>query len=81
VVSFANVRIAVHPSQRAVLEAELPNLRLSWPQLKHVELVADPALSPGGAKVFTTGGHIDADLQTQLDLLIGQLICDQSATA
>jgi flagellar assembly protein FliH len=79
VVHFADVRIALHPSQRATLETELPNLRQTFPQLKHVELIDDASISLGGARISTVGGHIDADLQTQLDMLINQLLPETAA--
>ena len=40
-VHAADIRIALHPSQIQTLQKELPNLKLTWPQLKHVELVED----------------------------------------
>lgn len=70
----ADVRIAIHPAQKAVLEATLPSLRLTWPQLGHVELVEDPALAPGGCRVFTARGCVDADLDAQLDRVIEELL-------
>jgi flagellar assembly protein FliH len=76
----ADVRIALHPSQMQVLRGELPNLRLSWPQLKHVELSEDAAIAPGGVRIFTTGGQVDATLDTQLDRIIAQLSPPDSAT-
>jgi flagellar assembly protein FliH len=69
----ADVRIAIHPKQKAVLEAALPALRMAWPQLKHVELVEDAGLAPGGCRIFTTRGHVDADLDAQLDRVIADL--------
>jgi flagellar biosynthesis/type III secretory pathway protein FliH len=52
----------------------LPLLRLEWPSLRHVELVEDATLSPGGCRVFTRGGRIDADLDEQLDRVIDELL-------
>ncbi len=46
-VHAADVRIELHPSQVKTLEAELPRLRLTWPQLKHVELRARRVFRPG----------------------------------
>jgi flagellar assembly protein FliH len=69
----ADVRVAVNPAQLQTLQAELPNLRLAWPQLKHIELTEDASISPGGARIFTTHGQVDADLDTQLDRVIAEL--------
>ena len=74
VVHAADVRIAVHPAQRRALEAALPALRMEWPSLKHVELIDDPTLAPGGCRLLTRGGRIDADLDGQLDRVIADLL-------
>jgi flagellar assembly protein FliH len=68
------VRIAVHPSQRATLEDLLPRMRLHWPKLEHVELVDDDTLSPGGCRVYTGGGVIDASLETQIARIAQDLV-------
>lgn len=73
-VHAADVRIAVHPSQLKTLQAELPNLRLAWPQLSHVDLAEDPSIAPGGARVFTAHGKVDGDLDAQLDHVIASLL-------
>ena len=66
--------VAVHPSQFKTLQDELPHLRLAWPQLKHVELVEDSSIAPGGARIFTSHGSIDGDLDAQLDHVIADLL-------
>ena len=70
----SDVRVAIHPRQRTTLEAALPALRSEWPALKHLELVEDESLAEGGCRVFTRGGSIDADLSTQLDRVIAELL-------
>jgi len=80
VVHAADVRVAVHPSQRQTLEDVLPRLQLSWPNLEHVELIEDANLAPGGCRVFTAQGHIDADLDTQLDRLVAELLPGETGT-
>jgi flagellar assembly protein FliH len=80
-VHAADVRIAVNPAQLKTLEAELPNLRLAWPQLKHIELTEDASVSPGGARVFTAHGQIDADVDVQLDRIIGDLLPERPVEA
>jgi flagellar assembly protein FliH len=74
VVAAADVSIAVHPEQRKTLEEALPRLRLEWPTLRHVELTDDPTLSPGGCRITTGGGTVDADLDEQLDRVIEELM-------
>jgi flagellar assembly protein FliH len=80
-VHAADVRIAVNPAQMKTLEAEMPNLQLAWPQLKHIELAADASISPGGARVFTAHGQIDGDLDAQLDRIVTELLPDRRAEA
>jgi flagellar assembly protein FliH len=73
-VHASDVRIAVHPGQVETLRAELPHLRMAWPHLKHIRLIDDPSIAPGGAKVFTPHGEIDGDLDAQLERLAAQLL-------
>jgi flagellar assembly protein FliH len=74
VVHTADVRIAVNPAQKATLQDSLPRLRLQWPQLAHVELVEDRNLAPGGCRIFTAHGEINADIDAQLDRVIADVI-------
>lgn len=74
VVHSADVRVAVNPQQKKTLEEVLPRLQLAWPTLEHVELIEDTSIAPGGCRVFTAQGHIDADLDTQLDRLVMELL-------
>jgi flagellar assembly protein FliH len=80
-VHAADVRITLHPSQVEKLQAELPGLRLAWPQLKHVQLAEDASIAPGGAKIQCMHGQIDGDLNTQLDRIIGELMPASDAGA
>jgi len=80
-VHAADVRIMVNPSQLKTLQDEMPNLRLAWPQLTHVELMDDSSVSPGGARIFTRHGKIDADLDAQLDHVIAELLPQEAAGA
>jgi flagellar assembly protein FliH len=68
------VRVAIHPVQRQVLSAALPQLQMEWPALGAAQIVEDPSLLPGGCRVFTDHGQIDADVQAQLDRVIAGLI-------
>jgi len=73
-VGAADLRIAIHPDQRATLQEALPRLKLAWPGLKHVDLIDDPAIAPGGCRLYTGHGTIDADLNGQLDRVIADLM-------
>ncbi len=74
VVQACDLRIAIHPNQKATLEDALPRLKLNWPQLEHVEIMEDPALTPGGCRIHTRQGLIDADLDEQLDRVVSDLL-------
>jgi len=74
VVSAADVRVAIHPAQRATLDEALPKLSIEWPALAHVQVVEDETLAPGGCRVFTKQGMVDADLDRQLDRVVGDLL-------
>jgi flagellar assembly protein FliH len=73
-VHASDVRVAVCPSEKAMLEGVLPRLQAQWPATEHVELVADPELTPGGVRVFTRGGEIDGALDEQLDRIVMELL-------
>jgi len=74
VVHSADVRIAVHPTQKAALAEVLPRIQAKWPDLKHVDLIADGTLTPGGCRVFSGGGQIDGDLDLQLTRIATELL-------
>ena len=80
VVKSADVRVAIHPAQRQTLDAMLPQLQMQWPNLAHVQVIEDPSLTPGGCRVLTAQGQIDADLDAQLDRVEAELL-PLSATA
>jgi flagellar assembly protein FliH len=73
-VQSADVRIVIHPSQRKSLSDDLPRLQLQWPNLKHVELVDDATVTPGGCRLLTRHGEVDAQIDLQLDRVIGELL-------
>ena len=41
---------------------------------QHAEIVGDESILPGGCRVFTSHGHVDADLKTQLDRVTVKLL-------
>ena len=69
-----DVKLHVHPADLDNLSALLPEVQRRWPSLKHVTLHADAALTRGGCRVFTEGGLVDADLQSQLDRIAADLV-------
>jgi flagellar assembly protein FliH len=78
-VHATDVRIAVNPSQTATLRSVLPEVQLSWPQLKHVELLSDEQIEPGGVRIFSCQGQVDGTLDSQLDRVIHELLPEQAS--
>jgi flagellar assembly protein FliH len=74
VVAGADLRIAVNPTHMQTLTDALPRLKLQWPQLQHAAIVEDASLSPGGCRIFTRQGIVDADLDEQLNRIAAELL-------
>jgi flagellar biosynthesis/type III secretory pathway protein FliH len=79
--SRTDLRIAIHPSHRQALASIINELKLSFPKLQHVELIDELAITPGGCRVYTTGGQIDADLDQQLAAIARELMPDAAIEA
>jgi flagellar assembly protein FliH len=74
VVHASDVRVVLNPAQKQSLQDVLPRLQTQWPELKHVELVEDSNVSPGGCRICTAAGEVDAQLDTQLDRIVADLL-------
>ncbi len=74
VVHSTDLRIALHPSQKQTFATALPQLKLEWPAFEHVEIVEDAELDPGGCRIFTRDGLVDADLNEQLNRIAAELL-------
>jgi flagellar assembly protein FliH len=74
VVGMHKLRIALHPTQKATLADALPRLKLEFPTLDHVELIADDTIAPGGCKLLTRQGSVDAALDEQLTRIAAELL-------
>lgn len=61
-----NVQIYVHPEDLELLHFSL--LQIEDLALE-IELIADPAIEPGGCRVISQAGEIDATLQTQFETI------------
>jgi flagellar assembly protein FliH len=81
VVQASDLRIAINPAQRATLDAALPQLCLEWPSLAHAAIVDDSTLSPGGVRVYTRQGRVEADIDGQLDRVINELLPEPTTAA
>ncbi len=74
VVHSADLRVAIAPSQMQTMTELLPKLTLDFPAMAHATIIEDPTLSPGGCRLLTAHGEIDADIEGQLDRIIGELL-------
>jgi len=68
--------LRLNPADREALEAFAKDLAESARQKRHIRVVADAAVAPGGCILTTEEGRIDARLETQLariaELLVGE---------
>jgi flagellar assembly protein FliH len=74
VINASAVKVALNPGQLAMLERDLPAIRAMFPKIEQVELVGDESLSPGGCRLIAGSGMVDADLDTQLDRVVADLL-------
>ena len=75
------LRIFVHSTQLDLAHNLAEHLKEQWPTMKHVLISADDALAPGGCRVLTAGGEIDADLDHQLERIAADLVPEPVSTA
>lgn len=68
------LRIFVNPSQLDLAHDVADRLKDQWPAMKHLTITGDDTLAPGGCRVLTTGGEIDADLDRQIDRIAADLV-------
>lgn len=69
----SEVTIVVHPADAAAARSFADGLLGRRDRWKHVEVVEDPRMSPGGCRVHWDHGVVDAALETQLDRIADQL--------
>ena len=69
------VRLCVHPGDASAVSAVLSDLERQ-PHAAQVELIADAGIQPGGCRLHTQRGTVDAGLRSQLDRIAAELLCD-----
>jgi len=77
-VSRSDLRVAIHPSQLDLMQQTLAELQVNFPKLRHAEVAADETVAPGGCRVHTAGGVIDADLEAQVQRIADDLLADET---
>jgi flagellar assembly protein FliH len=70
------LQVSVHPDDRAVIEAVLPEVASALGRGTHMHLHDDLSIDRGGCVVATAGGYVDASLATQLDRMAEALLRD-----
>lgn len=71
-----NVTVRVHPDVLAALEMYAENVVRPANPLRHVCLLADESLAPGGCRLSTERTEVDASLETQIDEMVQLLLGD-----
>ncbi|MFW6032640.1 MAG: FliH/SctL family protein [Phycisphaeraceae bacterium] len=69
-----DVKVAIHPEDRPLVEEAMPELVRDFDHLQHIELVADESVGRGGCVVNYGQGRIDATIDTQLGRIVETLL-------
>lgn len=67
-------KIRLHPGDLEKLAEMVPQLQTVFSEPKQVEMVADPAVEPGGCFITTELGNVDARIGTQMELILAELL-------
>lgn len=70
----ARITLHLNPGDWESLETRREGFVEQFGRVAPTEIVADPAIEPGGCRVVTQHGHIDQQLETQLARLEAELI-------
>jgi flagellar assembly protein FliH len=65
-VGSPKVRLGLHPADHQVLQNQIARLAEEFARIAPIEIVADPAITPGGCRVDTDFGVIDQQFESQL---------------
>ena len=63
------VTIDIHPEDVEHIENIKEEFFQQLKTLKHISLLPDPSVSPGGCRVKTRFGEVDATLESRLDVI------------
>ena len=80
-VHATDIHIVLNPAQRQLLLDELPTLQRHYANLQHVQLLDDPAIEPGGCRLITRHGGVEAEIDKQLERVIAELMPEQPMPA
>lgn len=74
-----DVTVRIHPDDRPLLHEATPELLGRFKNVTHIELVDDPAITPGGCVLSYGQGEADATIETQLARLVKTMVPDPPA--
>ncbi|MCX5661138.1 MAG: FliH/SctL family protein [Planctomycetota bacterium] len=75
-----DLAVRICPQDRAVVGEALPELLREFSHLKHLHLVDDPAIGPGGCVIVYGQGRIDATIETQLQRVVELMLPDEGGS-
>jgi flagellar assembly protein FliH len=74
--SKTDLRVRIHPQDVATMRAFAGDLKERFEEVRHIDLIEDDALAPGGCIVSTPDTEVDASIDTQVqqiaELLVGR---------
>ena len=76
-----DVVIAVHPTDAATARMFSQTLTDAREQWKHIQVIEEPEISPGGCRVRWGTGAADAQLETQFERIVTELRGEKAETA
>ena len=74
VLSANDASVQIHPVDRPMLEDALPELLSELSSLKHIALVEDESITPGGCVVVFGHGRVDATIEKQMQRLVDLIL-------
>ncbi|MBX2852196.1 MAG: hypothetical protein KTR15_10660 [Phycisphaeraceae bacterium] len=74
VLSAHDASVRIHPVDRPLIEDAMPQLVQELDTLKHIELMDDEQITPGGCVVAFGQGRIDATVERQLQRLVDLIL-------
>lgn len=72
------VRIVTHPADLDHLRSQLEQLHMQFDLPDGVEILADANLEPGGVRIESEHGSVDADIATQFEEISRRMLKDDS---
>ncbi len=72
--------IELHPAQLEAMQTQWPRMKLEFPAFEHVRWQSDESIAPGGCRLRSGRGQVDATLDTQLQRITTEVLGGQEAS-